>query len=96
MCCGKEMEEIKPNEVDASFEKHVPQYDKNDESIIVNVNHVMEENHYIKWIMMVSENDVDLKEFKPGDKPLAVFDYKGPCTLYSYCNLHSLWSKEVK
>ena len=25
-CCGEQLENIKPNSVDASFEKHVPEY----------------------------------------------------------------------
>ena len=47
-CCGDVMEEIKPNSVDASFEKHIPVYEINNDKININVPHVMEEKHYIK------------------------------------------------
>ena len=50
LCCGETLENVKPNSVDASFEKHVPEYQIDDEIIKVKVNHVMEEKHYIKWI----------------------------------------------
>ena len=34
MCCGEKMMEIKPNTIDASFEKHVPTYEKVEDEII--------------------------------------------------------------
>lgn len=95
-CCNQEMELIKENSVDASFEKHVPEYEINDNKITIKVNHVMETNHYIKWIMMVSENTIDYKEFNPGDEILVTFKYNGNAKIYSYCNIHSLWMNEVK
>ena len=52
-CCGEQMELLKPNSVDAAFEKHVPTYEVKDGKIFVRVNHVMEENHYIQWISIV-------------------------------------------
>lgn len=54
-CCGEEMIELAPNSVDASFEKHVPNYEAIDNHIIVKVNHVMEEDHFIEWIAIVKE-----------------------------------------
>lgn len=96
MCCGKDMKTLKANEVDASFEKHIPTYEIENDKIIVRVNHVMEENHYIMWIMMVSDNEIQYKEFKPNDEPVAIFEKKEFATLYSYCNLHSLWSSKIE
>ena len=96
ICCNENMRNVKGNEIDASFEKHVPTYEINNEKITIKVNHVMEENHYIMWIMMVSENELYYKEFKPGDNPVVTFEYKENATLYSYCNLHSLWTNKVE
>ncbi len=94
MCCDDVMENIKPNTVEASLEKHIPSYEIIGDKIKVKVNHVMEEEHYISWIMFVSENKEEIVYFKPGESPEATFDYqKG--TLYSYCNKHELWSKNV-
>ena len=94
-CCGEEMNVIKANSVDASFEKHVPNYEIIGDKIKVSVNHVMEEEHYIMWIMMVSDNEIQYKEFKPGEKCITTFNYKDNSVLYSYCNLHSLWTNKV-
>ena len=76
-CCNEEMKELVPNSTDAAFEKHVPEYEINDNKITIRVNHVMEEKHYIKWIMMVTDNEIFYKELNPGEQAVATFEYKG-------------------
>ena len=95
-CCGNFLEVIKPNSVDASFEKHVPEYEIDGEDIKVKVNHVMEDDHYIMWISYVYDNKEQIVYFAPNDEPVATFKYVKGAIIYSYCNKHSLWSKEVK
>ena len=95
-CCGKNMEELKPNSVDAAFEKHVPTFEVSDGKIKVRVNHVMDEDHYIEWIACVTENSQDLRYFNPGDEAIAEFDYNKGAKLYAYCNKHALWESEIK
>ena len=94
-CCSNSMKELKPNSVDAAFEKHLPQYFIDGDNLVVTVNHVMEEDHYIEWIAFVNDTGEQFIYFKLGDECKAVFKYsKGK--LYSYCNKHSLWMIEVK
>lgn len=94
-CCGECMDTVISNSVDASFEKHVPTYKIDDDKLIVEVNHVMDEDHYIEWIAFVNDEKEEYKYFNPGDKCIAIFNYsKG--TLYSYCNKHMLWKNNVK
>ena len=59
------MKELVPNSVDAAVEKHVPTYEVKDGKIFVKVNHVMEEDHYIEWIAMASDDKVGKKFLKP-------------------------------
>ena len=66
-CCGEEMKIIKSNSVDASFEKHVPQYEIKGDMIEVKVNHVMEEEHYIEWIAFVDDKRVGKKFLVPNE-----------------------------
>lgn len=96
MCCGAPMKELIPNSVDAAIEKHVPNYELKGDKIIVTVNHVMEDDHYIEWISMCASNKECTVYFKPGDVATAEFDYVEGATLYAYCNKHSLWKKEVE
>ena len=94
-CCDKTMSDVKANSVDASLEKHVPTYEVDGNILKVQVNHVMEDDHYIKWIMFVTEKREEIIYFNPGEEAKCSFNYdKG--ILYSYCNKHDLWSTEVK
>jgi superoxide reductase len=98
-CCGKELEELTPNTTDAALEKHVPVYTRTGDDITVKVGeveHPMTKEHYITFIAQVYDNKVDFAYLNPGDKPEAKFKYVKNSILYEYCNIHGLWSKEVK
>ena len=82
---------VKANDADAAFEKHVPQYEIENDKVSIFVNHVMEEDHYIEWILVDYGDSYFIKEFKPGDNPKLIVDYKVGMKAYSYCNKHSLW-----
>ena len=98
-CCGKNMELLVANTVDASVEKHVPVYEVNGNEIIVKVGdviHPMEEKHYIMWIALVSDNKVTRVDLLPNEAPEAVFDYVEKAEVYAYCNLHGLWKTTIE
>lgn len=95
----KEMEyvgerEIQPNVVDASFEKHIPQYEIHGNLVEVFVNHVMDEDHYIEWILIDYGKRKEIYSFQPGDVPKVKVEYQKGMRAYSYCNKHSLWATE--
>ncbi len=95
ICCDEKMTDIKPNTEEAAVEKHLPTYEVKGDKIEVQVNHVMDADHYIEWISFVSEECEETIYLEPGMDAKAVFPYqKG--TLYSYCNKHGLWSEAVK
>lgn len=100
MCCGEAMVELKANTTDAAVEKHVPDVEKNGNSVEVKVGsvvHPMEEKHYIEWIALETKNTAQFKMLKPGDEPKAVFalsDSDEVVKAYAYCNLHGLWSEK--
>ena len=99
VCCGSKMQELVPNTVDASNEKHVPQVTMLENNMIKvevgSVAHPMTEEHHIAFIYVETDKGgikVDLK-----DKPEAVValgDAK-PLVVYEYCNLHGLWKTEL-
>lgn len=98
-CCGKNMELLVANTVDASVEKHVPVYKRDGEKLIVSVGeviHPMEEKHYIMWIAMVYDNKVIRVNLLPNEVPEAVFNYVENAEIYAYCNLHGLWKATVE
>jgi len=96
VCCGKNMELLKENTQDAAIEKHVPVVSKDENIVTVKVGeveHPMEEKHYIRLIEILVENRVYRVNLKPGDKPEAKFSIpKGKeITVREECNLHGLW-----
>ena len=95
-CCGKPMEEMVANTTDAAVEKHIPVYEKVEDEIFVKVNHVMEKEHYIEWIALVTDNKEHTINLYPEQNAEARFPYIPGATLYAYCNKHGLWKTEVK
>ncbi len=101
-CCGKAMKEIVPGSVDASVEKHVPVYSIYENKVFVmvgEVEHPMQEEHYIEWIAIETESGAQIKYLFAGEKPAASFCIGSDEKLvkvYAYCNLHGLWEKEYE
>ena len=98
-CCETIMTELKENTEDAVLEKHVPYIEVEDDEVYVKigeVEHPMEENHYIMWIAAQYSDSFIKFDLKPNDVPEAYFDYEEGMKIYAYCNLHGLWMKEVK
>lgn len=95
-CCGEKMLTLTPNTFDAAKEKHVPTYEVMDNKIIVNVNHVMEPDHYIEWITIVYKDKEITTYLEPGSEATATYPYEKGAILYAYCNKHLLWQKEVE
>lgn len=95
-CCGEEMVKLMPNSVDAAVEKHVPTYERVEDEIFVKVNHVMEKEHFIEWISLVTENKEETITLYPEQNAEVRFKYIPGSTIYAYCNKHGLWKKEVE
>lgn len=96
ICCNEKMIEVKANSVDAAFEKHVPMYEKVGDQLRIYINHVMEEEHYIEWILVKMQRENRELLLKPGENPEIIVPYEKGALLYGYCNKHGLWKSEVK
>ncbi|MBR2835106.1 MAG: desulfoferrodoxin [Coriobacteriales bacterium] len=98
VCCGEKMQLLVAGAVDASVEKHVPVIEKLDNGhlkvTVGAVAHPMAEEHYIEWIMLVTEDSRFMRLLKPGDEPQAFFGSAEHGVVYAYCNLHGLWKAE--
>lgn len=100
VCCGKPMELIAENSVEASTEKHIPVIERQNGEVTVkvgSVEHPMLEEHYIEWIELLTEDKVYRKHLRPGEKPVATFKICDSVTTFSareYCNVHGLWKAD--
>lgn len=95
-CCGEPMTEATPNSVDASFEKHLPNYEIVEDEIFVRVDHVMEKEHYIEWLALVTDTEKVIHKLYPEQNAEARFKYVPGSAIYSYCNKHGLWKTDVE
>jgi len=102
ICCGESMQELVPNTVEASVEKHLPVVTKIDEySMKVEVGsapHPMTPEHHIAFIYLETEVGGECIMLDVNGKPEAEFcicKHK-PVAVYEYCNLHGMWKTEIK
>ncbi|MDD4142785.1 MAG: desulfoferrodoxin family protein [Bacteroidales bacterium] len=99
ICCGEPMQEITPNTVEASYEKHIPVIVTEGNKVTVtvgSVEHPMIPEHFIQWICLQTKQGRQRKELKPGEKPTCEFfigDGDEVVAAYAFCNLHGLWKK---
>ena len=97
ICCGTKMEELIPNTVEASTEKHLPVVEVVGNTVKVDVGsveHPMMEAHFIEWIAVETTRGVYRKQLSPSCKPCADFcltEGESFIAAYAYCNLHGLW-----
>ena len=99
-CCGEKMNELIPNTVEASGEKHIPVVKVSGDLVEVqvgSVDHPMEAVHWIEWIQLVTDKGSYRKALNPGEAPKVYFLLAGekPLAVYAYCNLHGLWKTEL-
>jgi len=97
VCCGQPMELLKEKNQEEGQEKHLPVVEEKDGLVKIRVGevpHPMEENHYIEWIELITDNKSYFRFLKPGDSPEAEFLVnENPLKARVYCNIHGLWSK---
>ena len=98
-CCGEPMVKLEPNTTDASAEKHVPQVNVMGMTAHVYVStapHPMTDEHYIDWIVLETDQGIQIKYLDGKLDPEAVFVIMpGELVVkaYAYCNLHGLWAE---
>ncbi len=93
-CCGEQMKEVRANSTDGAIEKHKPTYTIDGNKLIVTVNHVMEEEHYIEWVCLLTDDKEEYVYLK--NEPKAIFDKVTNGKIYAYCNKHGLWVTDIE
>ena len=100
-CCGKPMEELKANSQEAAVEKHIPEVSVDGNivtAVVGSVIHPMSVEHHIGWLWLETEKGGQFAYLDPENEPKAQFvvaEGDKAKAVYSYCNLHGLWVKEL-
>ena len=96
-CCGKPMQHLVANMVDAAVEKHVPVVENNGECIKVHVGsvpHPMTEEHHISFVILVTSRGFRVNYLDVTEEAVTGFHlckHETPIEVYEYCNIHGLW-----
>ena len=94
-CCGRPLQRVGENVVDAARDKHVPIVEEADSAVKVTVGstpHPMEPDHFIRWVEVIADGRICRQWLQPGQRPEAVFRLPArPAVARAYCNLHGLW-----
>jgi superoxide reductase len=96
VCCNQSMVKLESKSEDQGQEKHVPVIKDTEcciEIKVGDIEHPMEENHYIKFIEVLTNDNVLRSELVPGDTPSAKFcvDKSDVIEVREYCTVHGLW-----
>lgn len=85
-----------PNSFNADSSKHIPQITVEKGVATIKVNHIMEKDHYIEWIL-VDYGDLEIiKYYKPFQTPVLTTNYTSEMKVYAFCNKDGLWINENK
>ena len=98
ICCGEAMSLLEANTSEGAIEKHIPVYEIKDKEIIIKVGaneHPMEEDHYIMWVAMVTDNTTNRVQLLPRQTVEVEMDYIKGSTIYAYCDKHGLWGTKI-
>ena len=99
VCCGKPMTKLNEQTSDDSMgEKHVPVADNISENLIEikigAIPHPMQEEHYIEFIQILSDDEVRIKYLVPGQEAKYITNFDEDFIAREYCNIHGLWSNK--
>ena len=95
VCCGEVMKELQAGIEDAAFEKHIPVYTVEGDTVHVfvgEVEHPMTAEHWIEWVSLKTDKGIQRKYLKPG-VDFKILEGEEVEEVYAYCNLHGLWKK---
>lgn len=97
VCCGQSMEALVPKTTDEGTEKHLPVLEETESGVLVKIGavpHPMEEEHFIKWIEVITTDSKVYRHYLlPNHPPQArlILSPKNIKQIRAFCNVHGLW-----
>lgn len=71
---------------------HLPQVDVADGEVYLTMEHPMGKDHFISFVAYVTTDQVFFRKLYPEQTADARFPYRGPGTMFAYCNRHGLFA----
>ncbi len=100
VCCDQDMDKLIAKTEDKGNEKHLPVVSETEDGVLVkvgDVEHPMTDDHYIKFIEVMTADGVYKKELSPDKKPEATFNIalSEVKSVREYCTVHDLWENSL-
>lgn len=94
-CCGKAMEEV-PSVNEEKVSTHKPSYYRQDNKLIIRVNHEQDTEHYIEAIIIKTDNEVLVHKFTNEEEPELIMGYEPNMEIYSICTKDGIYKTIVE
>lgn len=91
-CCGIALPALEAEEDEAATAAHLPQVDIADGEVYLALAHPMEKGHFASFLAYVTTDQVFFRKLYPEQTADARFPYRGPGTIFAYCNRHGLFA----
>lgn len=96
VCCGQPMQLKEEKKQEEGNEKHLPVVTSTDEGVEIKVGeveHPMEDQHYIEWVEVITKEGAHRGFLNPADEPKSQFNISKDdvVAVRCYCNVHGLW-----
>ena len=91
-CCGITLPVL---EAMPENERHTMTCETVENEYYVTMTHGMTKEHYMSFIVYVTDNRCEIVKLYPEQKAEARFLYRGKGKLYAFCNLHGLFEKDI-
>ena len=92
-CCGIT---LPPLEAESPDQDHELKIETVEDEYFVTINHPMTKEHYISFIVAISDNGIQLVKLYPESNAQARFKINRVRKLYAYCNRHGLFEVDRK
>ena len=92
-CCGIT---LPPLEAEEAEEEHRIRHEVVEDEYFVSVQHPMTKEHYISFLMALSDREIQFVKLYPEGNAESRFRMNGVRVLYAYCNRHGLFQCRIR
>ncbi|HEY8499803.1 MAG TPA: helix-turn-helix domain-containing protein [Clostridia bacterium] len=91
-CCGIRLPEVIAEETDS---EHRILCESVEDELYIHIDHLMEKGHYISFVALVTDNQIQLEKLYPEQAAELRFRRVGHGKLYAFCNRHGLFFRKI-
>ena len=92
-CCGIT---LPPQEAEEADVEHLIRTEVVEDEYFVSVNHPMTKEHYLSFLLAVSDRGIQYVRLYPEENAEARFKISGVKAVYAYCNRHGLFRCRIE